>query len=50
MTFARRIAAAMTGAVTLPKVEEFAAEVAAAATADVPEGHTIYVGGADYLG
>ena len=33
----------------IPTVEEFAAEVAAAATADVPSGHTIYVGGQDYL-
>jgi len=35
---------------TIPTVEEFAAEVAAAAVAEVPDGHTIYVGGADYLG
>ena len=35
---------------TIPTVEEFAAAVAAAATADVPSGHTVYVGGADYLG
>jgi NAD(P)-dependent dehydrogenase (short-subunit alcohol dehydrogenase family) len=34
---------------TIPSVDDFAAEVAAAASAPVPTGHTIYVGGADYL-
>lgn len=34
----------------LYSVEEFGAEVARMATADVPSGHTEYVGGADYLG
>ncbi|MFZ3453630.1 SDR family oxidoreductase [Arthrobacter sp. 7Tela_A1] len=34
----------------LYSVEEFAAEVARMALADVPTGHTEYVGGADYLG
>jgi hypothetical protein len=34
---------------TIPTVEEFAAEVAEAAIADLPAGHTVYVGGADYL-
>jgi 3-oxoacyl-[acyl-carrier protein] reductase len=34
---------------SIPTVEEFAAEVAAAATDPHPTGHTIYVGGADYL-
>ncbi len=34
---------------TIPTIEEFAAEVATAASADVPTGHTFYVGGADYL-
>jgi len=33
----------------LYSVEEFAAEVARTALADVPTGHTEYVGGADYL-
>ena len=33
----------------LPTVAEFAAEVADAAVADVPSGHTVYVGGPDYL-
>lgn len=33
----------------IPTVPEFAAVVAAAATTDHPNGHTIYVGGADYL-
>lgn len=33
----------------IPTIADFAAEVAAAVTADVPSGHTIYVGGADYL-
>lgn len=37
------------GAGAIPTVEEFAAAVAAAATADVPSGHTVYVGGDDYL-
>ena len=30
-------------------VAEFAAAIAAAATAEVPSGHTEYVGGADYF-
>ena len=34
----------------LYSVQEFGAEVARMATADVPSGHTEYVGGADYLG
>lgn len=34
----------------LPSVGEFAAEVAAAALADVPTGHTVYVGGGDFFG
>lgn len=34
----------------LYSVAEFGAEVARMATADVPSGHTEYVGGADYLG
>lgn len=34
---------------SLPTVAEFAAEVAAAATAPVDSGHTVYVGGEDYL-
>ena len=34
----------------LYSVEEFGAEVARMAIADVPSGHTEYVGGADYLG
>jgi 3-oxoacyl-[acyl-carrier protein] reductase len=33
----------------LPTIEEFAAEVAGAAVADVASGHTVYVGGVDYL-
>ncbi|MCX4097640.1 SDR family oxidoreductase [Nocardia sp. alder85J] len=33
----------------LPTVEEFAAAVADATTADTEPGHTVYVGGADYL-
>ena len=33
----------------IPTLEEFAAEVAAAVSADHPTGHTVYVGGADYL-
>lgn len=33
----------------LPSVEEFAAEVARAATAPFESGHTVYVGGTDYL-
>ncbi|MQY26712.1 SDR family oxidoreductase [Nocardia aurantia] len=33
----------------LPTVEEFAAAVADATTADAEPGHTVYVGGADYL-
>jgi 3-oxoacyl-[acyl-carrier protein] reductase len=34
----------------IPTVEEFAAAVATAATSEHPTGHTIYVGGPDYLG
>lgn len=34
---------------SLPTVEEFAAEVANAAVVRCASGHTIYVGGADYL-
>lgn len=33
----------------LPTIEEFAAAVAGALDADDPAGHTVYVGGADYL-
>jgi 3-oxoacyl-[acyl-carrier protein] reductase len=33
----------------LYSVEEFAAEVAAMATADVPSGHTEYVGGSEHF-
>ncbi|MCK2244744.1 MULTISPECIES: SDR family oxidoreductase [unclassified Crossiella] len=33
----------------LPTIAEFAGEVVAAASAAVPSGHTVYVGGADYL-
>lgn len=33
----------------LPTVAGFAAEVADAAVADVRSGHTVYVGGPDYL-
>lgn len=34
---------------TIPTIGEFAAAVAGAATARYPTGHTIYVGGDDYL-
>lgn len=34
---------------TLPTVEEFAAEVAKAVSAPLETGHTVYVGGTDYL-
>lgn len=33
----------------LPTVEEFASEIVQAITLDSPQGHTIYVGGEDYL-
>ncbi|MFE0021180.1 SDR family oxidoreductase [Amycolatopsis sp. NPDC059021] len=33
----------------LPTVAEFAAEILTAATAPLPSGHTVYVGGSDYL-
>ncbi len=35
---------------SIPTIEEFAAAVAGAATTRHPSGHTIYVGGDDYLG
>lgn len=43
------VAARLEQAGAIPTLEEFAAQVAAAVTADHPTGHTIYVGGADYL-
>lgn len=43
------IAARRTQAGGLPTIAEFAAEVVAAVTAPVESGHTVYVGGADFL-
>lgn len=33
----------------LPTIDEFATAIADATTADTAPGHTVYVGGADYL-
>lgn len=43
------VAARRRQAGTLPTIPEFATQIATAATADVPTGHTAYVGGADCL-